>query len=78
MPDHITVICDGSEYQVTRNQVKPGPSSSGSVWVIRSHGFYIGTFDLPDASEDEVRNTACEVIRHGSTSVYPLPGTPTP
>ncbi len=72
MSDKFSVICDGSEYDVARAQVEPGPSPTGTVWVIRSQGFYIGTFDGSNASEDELRTIACEVIRHGSTSSYPV------
>jgi hypothetical protein len=70
VPVQLTVQCDDAQYLVTRRDDTVG----GPVWVIQLQGTYIGTFDAADdETEDQVRQGACNVVRNGSTSFFPVP-----
>ncbi len=71
----MTLECDGDEYEIARAAVAEGPAAqAGPCWVVRSRGHVVGKFPVTDGqSEAQIRETACHVIRHGSTTTFPCP-----
>lgn len=71
----LMVECDGDRYEVSRPAVAEGAAAEAApCWVIRVRGYVVGKFRVVEnQSEAMIRETACEVIRHGSTTTYPCP-----
>ncbi len=71
----MTLECDGDEYEVARAAIAEGPAAqAGACWVVRARGYTVGRFPVADdQSEAQIRETACYVIRHGSTTTFPCP-----
>ncbi len=71
----MTLECDGDEYEITHAAVAEGPAAQAvPCWVVRSRGHTVGRFPVTEGqSEAQIRETACYVIRHGSTTTFPCP-----